>query len=199
MLYLVHENGEKNEKLLPSQSETTIPSIHPDTFKIWNWRVTPSENSCLQHLRILIRERPEIRILSSDPRLHSNWGPSFQGTRKNCLLLNQGSPNPHYILEYLVDHSAPPKGRSPHFFSNMNFFSNNLLKEKSILIACSSSSILLKHSSNAVWQVWNLHSLLSCIYTKYVTSFLYSWIQLDHDHRISAYEEKKQSCYFQIT
>lgn len=181
----------KYEELLPSQSETTIPSIHLDTFKIWNWRVTPSENSCLQHFRILIRERPEIRILSSDLRLHSNWDPSFQ---EGLPFTKWGKPKSPLYFGISGQLCSSKRQITPLLLQDeltIGMLTHNLLKEKSIPIVCSSSSILFKHSSNAVWQVWNLHSLLSCIYTKYVISFLYSWIQLDHDHRISAYEEKK--------
>lgn len=105
MLYLVHEDGIKMKSFSPHSQRlqflvfTLIPLKHG---------IEGSHPVKMLVFRILIRERPKIRILSSDLRLHNNWGSSFQGTRKNCLLLNKGSPNPHYILEYLVDNSAPP-------------------------------------------------------------------------------------------
>ena len=95
MLYLVREDWIKMKCFSPySQSETVISSIHPDTFKIWNWRITPRKNYLLvSSIPVkFIRERPGILILSIDLRLHGNRGPSFQDTGRKCRQLNNGKP-----------------------------------------------------------------------------------------------------------
>lgn len=96
-LYLVHEDGIKTRSCSPHSQRLqllvfTLMPLKCGTFKMWKDHTPWKFSSCLQHHRMLMRERPEILTLSWDLRLHGKWGPSFQGVGKNCLLLNTEEP-----------------------------------------------------------------------------------------------------------